>query len=112
MTADPSDDRTVTLAWRGDIDLEVVHHLRVDLLEALAGGPRAIFVDLSEVTYMDSVGLGVLLSGWKRARAQDIALTTSPPTGQVRRALELMGLLHVLSPTSAGQAEGDPASPG
>ncbi|MFD7657843.1 STAS domain-containing protein [Actinosynnema sp. NPDC059797] len=50
----------------GEIDIAVVDELMFDLSRALAGGTRALVVDLSGVTFLSAGGIGALA----RARAQ------------------------------------------
>ena len=58
----------VTLALVGDVDVLEVGAVRRSLNDALIDGCSLLVVDLSGVTFMDSVGLGVLVATWKRTR--------------------------------------------
>ena len=53
-------------------------------------------VDLSEVTFVDSVGLGVLLTWYRRARAAGGSLTVVNPDDRVLRMLRMTGLTRLL----------------
>jgi anti-sigma B factor antagonist len=53
----------------GEIDVHSGPSLREHLLRALANGERDLIVDLSGVSFLDSSGLGVLVTAHKRARA-------------------------------------------
>ena len=55
----------------GEIDVHSGPSLREHLLRALASGERYLVVDLSGVSFLDSSGLGVLVTAHKRARAAD-----------------------------------------
>ncbi|HEY6793758.1 MAG TPA: STAS domain-containing protein [Kineosporiaceae bacterium] len=62
--------------WRvvrvnGEIDVHTGPALRDHLLSAFAQGEDTIVVDLSEVSFLDSSGLGVLVAAHKRARTTD-----------------------------------------
>jgi anti-sigma B factor antagonist len=55
---------------RGRLDHETTPRLQAMLFELLDKGRYRLIVDLSETTYINSGGLRVLLSGWRRARQQ------------------------------------------
>ena len=59
---------TVVLAASGDFDLATAPHLRERLQDLLAGGAQRVVVDLRDVAFVDSIGLGVLVSALKRYR--------------------------------------------
>ena len=58
------------LRCEGDLDLAAVDAVAAAAREALAGLPRGLVLDLSGVTFCDTVGLRTLLSTAARARAQ------------------------------------------
>lgn len=53
----------------GEIDVHSGPSLREHLLRALANGEHDLVVDLAGVSFLDSSGLGVLVTAHKRARA-------------------------------------------
>jgi len=57
--------------------------------EALSGRPRAVDVDFSEVSYMDSAGLGFLLTLRERAGQQGVPVSLCNPRGAVKEMLDL-----------------------
>ncbi|GAA5143731.1 hypothetical protein GCM10023340_09850 [Nocardioides marinquilinus] len=97
----PLPPRGLTLTWRGEIDLENAVEHRRELARAMDRSD-VVFVDLADVTLMDSTGLGVLLSGWRRARTHHGAVVVTNARGQVRRSLEVMGVLHLLTALPGG----------
>ena len=70
----------------GELDAYTVGEFR-EALNALTDKPQ-ILVDLSEVPFMDSAGLGALIGGIRRTREQDgkVVVACSRPT--------LLRLLH------------------
>ena len=68
---------------------------RSGLVEVIREGPSSIVLDLSEVTFLDSTGLGVLITGLKRCRSAggDLVLVTAQPN--VLKVLEITGLNDV-----------------
>lgn len=74
---------------RGDVDLATAPALR-DALAAAVKESDAVVVDLAEVPFMDSTGLGVLVAGANRARAGGRTLVIAQPRQIVRNALRLV----------------------
>ena len=81
---------------QGEIDVATAGMLRSALEEALESGRRDIWVDLSEVTFMDSSGLKMLAQADHDVAGHNGRLTVICPTGPVRRTLELTGLVDEL----------------
>ena len=57
----------VVVAFEGDVDLESSRRARKVLLECV-GRKRAVLVDLSQVTYIDSSGVAALVESFQSAR--------------------------------------------
>jgi anti-anti-sigma factor len=79
---------THVLAVTGQVDVATVDELSGGIRDALATEPETIVVDLSDVAFFGSGGLGVLLEADGRARARGIRFVVIPGTGAVRRLLD------------------------
>lgn len=88
-----------TVALHGEVDVLTVDQVRVALAEAIAGAPRAIVVDLAELQFIDSTGLGALVFGFQRARDAGIAFRLTRASRGIRQVLVLSGLLEVVELT-------------
>ncbi|HTX10106.1 MAG TPA: STAS domain-containing protein [Solirubrobacteraceae bacterium] len=85
------DDRTCVVAVEGDLDLASAPELKWTLVELLHQGYGHYVLDLSGVTHMDSMGLGVLVAFRKRLHADaKLALACMPE--QLNKLFELTGL--------------------
>ena len=85
------DERTCVVAVQGDLDLASAPWLRRALVELLGKGHGRYVLDLSRLTHMDSMGLGVLVGFHKRLDGDaQLALAGVPP--KQRKLLELSGL--------------------
>lgn len=60
-------DHTV-LEVGGEVDVYTAPRLREHLTELIDGGAQHVVVDLAEVDFLDSTGLGVLVGAHKRLR--------------------------------------------
>jgi anti-sigma B factor antagonist len=89
-------DGTATVLLHGEIDILTVEQLRVVLGEAVARRPQRIVVDMAGVAFIDSTGLGALISGFQRARDAGIRFGLTRPGDNVRQILVLSGLLEVV----------------
>jgi anti-sigma B factor antagonist len=101
VTEEPvtSVDRTadaVTVTLRGEVDVLNVDQVRIALVEALETHPASIIVDLSELSFIDSTGLGAIIFGFQRARDEGVAFHLAKPTRGVHQILVLSGLLEVV----------------
>jgi anti-anti-sigma factor len=86
----------VVVIASGEIDLATSPELRKALLDPQARA-KAVVLDLSGVTFIDSSGLGVIVGQQKRARENDddFAVVIAGASA-VERILELSGLVKVL----------------
>jgi anti-sigma B factor antagonist len=85
------DGGAVLVRLAGELDLYNAHLVREALLGTLRDSPARIVVDLSEVTFIDSTGLGVLIEA--RSKLGDSArFLLAAPGLEARRALAITGL--------------------
>jgi len=80
----------------GEIDLHVAPQLRGALLRVGEGDSPRVVVDLSEVSFLDSTGIGVLVGALKRVREKGGALAFCGVQARVRRVFEITGLMDAL----------------
>ena len=79
----------------GELDMSTAPQLRDELLRLVSGGATMVTVDLSELAFVDSTGLSVLITGLKRLRKQGGEMALRSPTPGTRRVLEITGLTEV-----------------
>ncbi len=80
----------------GSVDLEHSPKIRQTLLDAVAARVN-VFVDLSEVTYIDSSGIACLVEALQAARNHSADLGLVAVSRQAMRVLELARLDMVFS---------------
>ena len=89
-------DGVTTVALTGEVDVLTVDQVRTSLAEAIADRPRSVVVDLSDLSFIDSTGLGALVFGFQRARDAGITFRLAGPSAGVRQILVVSGLLEVV----------------
>ncbi|WP_375481653.1 STAS domain-containing protein [uncultured Jatrophihabitans sp.] len=82
------------LTASGELDVETAYDVYLTALSQAQAGFSAVVLDLSEVTFIDSVGLGMLVRARDDlARDRTSQLRLRNPSDRVRRMLELTALL-------------------
>lgn len=82
-------DGVTVVAPRGPIDVSRALELR-DVLAGPVGEPgRCVLIDLSEVTLVDSSGVGILVTAHRQAEAAGATFALAGAVGPVGRVFEL-----------------------
>jgi anti-sigma B factor antagonist len=84
-------DRTVVIA-RGELDVLSVPHLRRVLYDPVHVSGPSVVVDLSLVTFLDSVGIGALVAARRWLTSRGATMTLACADNQPHKVLRMMGL--------------------
>jgi anti-sigma B factor antagonist len=84
-------DGATVVALAGELDLYNANEVREALLACCAEEPPRLVVDLTDVTFIDSTALGVLIEARTRLENRRAFLLAAPGM-ETRRALEISGL--------------------
>jgi anti-anti-sigma factor len=92
VSTDPADGPNLVVRLAGNLDLAGLTDITEQVEELLARDPQPLVVDLADVAFIDSSGVGLLIRlahrfGPMRARA------ASP---SVRRVIKVLGLVDLL----------------
>jgi anti-sigma B factor antagonist len=87
--------QVAVLEVAGDVDAANAHLLREAVVTAIDGGPPVLLVDMTGVGYIDSVGLGTLVVGLKRASERGASMRLVVRSPQIEKVLNITGLLSV-----------------
>lgn len=98
LDLDLRDAGTAVLRIHGRLTMVGATQVRTRVDEAVAAGHPLVVVDLADVPFMDSSGLGALVGGLRATRAAHGDLRIAGPTEQVRTVLELTTMDRVLRP--------------
>jgi anti-sigma B factor antagonist len=90
----------VVLRCHGDIDAHTCAKLDGAMKGVLEEGLSRVIVDLTDVPYMASRGLGVLIAARKQIEDTGGALALLKPNESVTAAIEVLGFDSVFSITS------------
>jgi anti-sigma B factor antagonist len=85
-------DSTHVVSLRGEIDALTAPKLGSRLFGLAEDGARGVVVDLSQVTFMDSTGIGVLLNALRHLNVRRCKMVLVCPTERVMRPFEVTGL--------------------
>ena len=87
-------DRTV-VSVGGEIDVYTAPKLREQLIDLVSAGNYHLVVDMENVDFLDSTGLGVLVGGLKRVRAHDGSLELVCTQERILKIFRITGLTKV-----------------
>jgi anti-sigma B factor antagonist len=76
----------------GEVDVFTAPKLREAIIGLLGDGKERLIVNLENVAFMDSTGLGVLVGGLKRVKERNGDLAIAGAQGTVLRVLNVTGL--------------------
>jgi anti-sigma B factor antagonist len=90
ITTNHGSDATI-VGLAGELDIYTVPAFR-SALDAQEPSPRRLILDLTDVTLLDSSGLGALVSMLNRSREVHSELGLVCPQRHIRRVFEITGL--------------------
>ena len=82
----------LSIALDGEIDIYSAPDFKKKLYEAIADGRRDVVLDCSGLSYIDSMGLGILVGALKRVKEQGHNIAIKKPVSNVRKLLRITGL--------------------
>lgn len=94
-TTERDDVTIVTVS--GEVDVYTAPQLRSALEERIAAGQTALIVDLQDVGFLDSTGLGVLVGRLKAVKKLDGWLRVVCTNERILRLFSITGLDRVIS---------------
>jgi anti-sigma B factor antagonist len=95
ITTDQVVGRSI-VAVEGEVDIATAGELDAALSAEIAGGRHDLVVDLSQVSFLDSTGLGVLIKALKRTREADGSLAVVTDSQRVLKVFRITGLDSVV----------------
>ncbi|MFC7063691.1 STAS domain-containing protein [Halobacillus seohaensis] len=97
LTIDVSNKESVTIvSLSGEVDAFTAPKLKDTLLPLTKEEGQTVEVDLQEVKYMDSTGLGVFISALKSTKEHDTSLRLVQMQDRVHRLFKITGLTEIM----------------
>jgi anti-sigma B factor antagonist len=84
------------LAVHGELDIATAPRMITALNEAFAELALPLVVDLSEVDFMDSTGLALLMNAHRRVRRRGQGFAIVCPGGPISRVFEIADMVQTL----------------
>jgi anti-sigma B factor antagonist len=92
------DSSVAVVSVTGEIDISNCGVLRDGLLRVVTDEDfQGLVVNLADVDFIDSTGLGVLVGVWHRVSATNFSMALAAPAGGARGILEATGLMKAFS---------------
>ena len=91
----PGSDRYV-ITVSGEVDLATSPELDTAIIASIESGTSSVAIDLTDVSFMDSSGLGVIVRGLKRCREADKDLDLVITNERVLKVFGITGLDQVI----------------
>ena len=76
----------------GVLDATKSQEFREEVIKLLENKPKIVLIDLKDITFMDSSGLGALVLAFKTLRAADTKMVLCSINEQVKILFELTGM--------------------
>ncbi|MGH9591513.1 MAG: STAS domain-containing protein [Bryobacteraceae bacterium] len=93
---------------QGRLDGYWADHLSRSLEETMRGGHHHVRLNMSEIVYLSSLGIRVLVSFYKKVQAVEGTFVVSGASEEVRKVLDMVGLSARLIPSDAPTAATQP----
>jgi len=91
----PGSDRYL-ITVSGEVDLATSPELDVAIIAAIDSGTLSVVIDLTDVSFMDSSGLGVIVRALKRCREAENDLDLVITNERVLKVFGITGLDQVI----------------
>lgn len=85
-------DENSSFALRTTMDRIISDHLKVGLL--------LVIIDMSNVSFMDSTGIGVLLGRYKKFAKYNVVINLKNPSKNADRILKMAGIYEIMPKVS------------
>ena len=81
----------------GELDEHSAHYTRITLDELFVNSDiEKIVVDLSELQFMDSTGIGVLIGRYKKMKDRNVPIFIANPSAHAEKIFKITGLYEIM----------------
>ena len=90
-------NNTLYVVLCGELDEYSAEHARITLDDIFSGGEFSqIIIDLSELEFMDSTGIGILIGRYKKMKSKNIPIFISNPSKHAEKIFKMTGLYEIM----------------
>jgi anti-sigma B factor antagonist len=101
-----ADDGTATVSVRGEVDHSNADELAECIRDAVGDrSPALVLVDVKDVSFIDSTGLGALIDGFRASGAAGARFVVANPTPAFHRVLTVTGLSGFFGLSEPGEID-------
>ena len=88
---------TLYVLLSGELDEYSASYTRIELDDIFAAGDFGqIIIDLSELEFMDSTGIGVLIGRYKKMKTRNIPIFICNPSKHAEKIFKMTGLYDLM----------------
>ncbi len=98
-------DGAVYLFLEGEIDVYTVPQLRDVMIPLVEQAGQKVMVDLTNVNYIDSTGLGVFIGALKTSHMYEVELELTGVTERIKRLFSITGLDELMKISAVEKGE-------
>lgn len=90
-------NKTLYVLLCGELDEHTATHARLTLDKLFSeSGFSQIIIDLSELEFMDSTGIGILIGRYKRMKSRQIPIFICNPSKHAEKIFKMTGLYEIM----------------
>ena len=90
-------NNTLYVLLCGELDEHSATHTKIELDQVFSGGKfTQIIIDLSELDFMDSTGIGVLIGRYKKMKDRQIPIYICNPSSTTEKIFKMTGLYEIM----------------
>ncbi|SDX66188.1 STAS domain-containing protein [Paenibacillus sp. PDC88] len=96
-------NNTCTVYLSGELDLSVAPDFRNTMEPLVANMDQNLIVNLKDLKYIDSTGIGILLSILKARHAKDASFMVEEVPGNIQKLFDMTGITKFFVPQENSQ---------
>ncbi len=89
-------NETIIVAVKGDVDIYSVDAFRGSIEKTFDDNGLEIVLDCSELTYIDSIGIGALIEMRNKSQEKGKKIIVKNPKPNIKKLLELTGVDRII----------------
>lgn len=96
MNNETLNDETAIVKIEGEVDIYSVDQFRRSIEESITGDISKIILDCTELTYIDSIGMGVLIEMRNQSQELGQQIFMKNPKPNIRKLMVLTGVDRII----------------